>query len=64
MSDLDYDRLGRLMREFDARHRDAQNIRRRIDEIRNRDEQWPNSRVSGSIDHFDNSSESESETIS
>jgi hypothetical protein len=48
------------MREFDARHRDSQNIRRRLDEIRNRDSEWPNSRVSGLGDQSPNSSESDS----
>ena len=62
MSDLpDDERIRRLMREFDARHRDSQHIRRCIDEILNNESEWPNSRVSGLIDVPLNSSESESE---
>jgi hypothetical protein len=65
MSDLpDYERVRRLMREFDARHRDSQDIRRRIDEIRNHYDEWPNGRVSGPIDRLPNSSESKSEPSS
>jgi hypothetical protein len=60
----DHERVRRLMREFDARHRDSQNIRRRIDEIRNYDKEWPNSRVSGLIDFPSSSSDSKSETSS
>jgi hypothetical protein len=62
---LDYEHVRRLVREFDAKHRDSQNIRRRIDEIRNRHHEWPtNGRVSGPIAPLPNSSESESETSS
>jgi hypothetical protein len=63
MSEIpDHERVRRLMAELEALHRDSEDIRRRIDEIRNSESEWPNSPVSGPIGQSPNSSESESKS--